>query len=251
MEPVIPFFSIGCFLPIVILIVLGLFVFTVYMLFGGGKKLKVRRRDQTSPQFLREKVPTLVQWNLEQALSDLSSLCVCTGESSGLGGGWSHYPGTVRSLNDWRNAWLAYTVNTDKREGNIVMHSSANKLLVNVSRGRLPRGMRYAEFSIDGQTIGGMNIETRELFDERGRSVGKMRGGKTIIMTGMTNYVTVEIHGREIAQMNTEVYSRLERLGSMPPVFRIYGHQLSEYEQWWLVALHGISLYRDSLTSSV
>jgi hypothetical protein len=252
LESLFPVISLSCVIPAILtLIVLGLFVFTVYMLFGGGNKLKVKLRDVTSQRFLREKIPNLLPWNPTQALFDMSSLCVRTGESSGLGGGWNHCRGTVQSLNNRREAWLAYTVNTHKQEGNVVMHTSTNKLLVNVSRKSLTRNMRYAEITIDGQTLGSMNIETRELFDSVGRSLGRIKGGRTIIMQGMTNYVSVEINGREIAQMNTEPYSWFERLGPMPPALRIIDNQLSPDEEWWLVGLMAIALYRDCLSPFV
>jgi hypothetical protein len=248
----LPFFNLGCgFLPLLILIILGLFGFTGYLLFGGLNKLKTKRRDETSHRFLQEKTPTLLPWQSTKALTDMSSLCVRTGESSGLGGGWSHCRGTVRSLNNWRDAWLAYTVNTHQREGTVDVHTSANTLLVTVSKRRMSRGIRYAEIKLDGRTLGGVNIDTRDLFDEIGRPLGKMTGGHTIIMGGMTNYVTVEIDGHEVAQMNTEVFSRLERLGPMPPVFRYLDPQLSADEEWWLVALLAIALYRDCISPSV
>ena len=87
------------------------------------------------------------------------------------------------------------------------MHTSINKLLIKVTRDSGSRGMRYAEIYIDGRILGGVNIETRELFDDINRLLGNMIGGSSIIMQGMTNYVTVEIHGREIAKMNTEPFS--------------------------------------------
>jgi hypothetical protein len=245
-------FNLSCFiLPILILIVLGLFVFTVYMLFGGGNKLRIKRRDETSHRFLQEKTPTLLPWQISRALTDMSSLCDRTGESSSLGGGWSHCRGTVQSLNNQRDAWLVYTVNTQQREGTVDVHTSANKLLVTVSRGLKPRGTRYAEIKLDGHTLGGVNIDTKDLYDEIGRPLGKMTGGHKIIMGGMTNFVTVIIEGREIAQMNTEMFSRFERLGPTPPVFRYLDSQLSAEEEWWLVALLAIALYRDCLSPSV
>lgn len=239
------------FLPILLLVILGLLVFTVYMLIGGGNKLKIKRRDVTSHSFLQEKTPSLLPWQLPEAIADMSSLCVRTGESSSLGGGWSHSRGTVRSLKNWRKAWLAYTVNTHRRDGTVEMHTSDNKLFITVSKERLPRGMRYAEIKLDNSTLGGVNIDNRDLFDNVGRPLGKMTGGHTIIMGGMTNYVTVEIDGREIAQMNTEMFSIFERIGPMPPVFRYIDHPLSTGDEWWLVALLGIGLYRDSLSPSV
>jgi hypothetical protein len=252
LEPMIPVIILRCIFPVILtFIVLGLFLFTLYMVFGGGDKLKIKLRDETSQRFLQEKIPTLISWNPTQALFDMSSLCVRTGESSGLGGGWSHCRGTVQSLKNRREAWLAYTVNTHRQEGNVVLHTSTNQILVTVNRKRLSRGMRYAEIIIDGQSLGSMNIETRELFDNRGRSLGRTIGGRTIIMQGMTNYVSVEINGREIAQMNTEPFSWFERLGPMPSVFRIKDNQLIPEEEWWLVGLLAIALYRDCLSSSV
>ena len=248
----IPFFSPGIiFATVLTLVVMGLLVFTLYMLSGGGNKLKVKRRDETSRQFLQEKKPALLSWKGVEALSDLSSLCVRRGESSGLGGGWSHCRGTVQSLTNHGKAWLAYTVNTHRRLGTVEVHTSTNKLLVNVTGDRLKRGMRYAEITVDGQALGGMRIETRELFNDLRIPIGKMRGGRTIIMRGMTNYVGVEIHNREIAQINTEPYSWFERLGPMPPAFRLRMLQLTPDEEWWLVGLLAVALYRDCLFSSV
>ena len=99
------------------------------------------------------------------------------------------------------------------------MHTSDNKLVVNVTGDRLQSGVRHAEILVDGQAFGSMNIETRELFNEMGIPIGRVMGGRRIIMQGMTNFVSVEIYGREIANMNTELYSWFNRLGSMPPPF--------------------------------
>jgi hypothetical protein len=244
------FFGPICLLPI-ILIVLGLFVFTVYMLFGGADKLRGRLRDDTSQRFLHEKIPALLPWNPSQALPDMSSLCVRTGESSGLGGGWSHCRGTVQSLKNSRAAWLAYTVNTRKQEGQVVLHTSRDQMLIEVSRGELPSGMRLARVEINGRALGSINIDSREFFDEIGRPLGRMTGGRGIIMGGMTNYVAVEMQGRVIAEMNTEMFSRFERLGPMPPAFKLDEPRLSPEEAWWLVALLAVALYRDCLSPSV
>jgi hypothetical protein len=66
----------------------------------------------------------------------------------------------VQSLINRRDAWLAYTVNTHKQEGNVVMHTSTNELLIKVSKDSLSYGMRHAEITIDDQALGRMNIET-------------------------------------------------------------------------------------------
>ena len=91
-------------LPIpLILIVIVLVIFTLYMVLGGGSRLKDKRRYETSSRFLEEKAPELLPWNPATALHDLSSLCVRTGESSGIGG-WSHCRGTMQSLSRRRDA---------------------------------------------------------------------------------------------------------------------------------------------------
>lgn len=243
--------SISLFLPfLLILIVMGLIGFMAYMALGGGKRLKVKRRDETSQRFLREKIPTLLPWEPAKALRDLSSLCVRTGESSGIGP-WSHCRGTVRSLNKRREAWLAFTINTQNKEGSIFVHTSANELIVNVRRGLQPEDGRQAEIIIDGRILGRYNFKTRAFFDEIGKPVGRLKGGKMIIMQGMSNYVTVKIHGADIALMNTQPFSWFERILPMPPVFKINRRNLTANEEWWLIALFAIALYRDCLTTSV
>ena len=238
-------------LPIpLIMVVVVLIIFTIYMVLGGGNRLKNKRRDETSPRFLGEKTPILLAWEPVKALQDLSSLCVRTGESSGIGN-WSHCRGTMQSLSRRRDAWLAFTVNTYKREGSIVVRTSMNTLIVKVSRDSLPGGRRQAEVMIDGLVFGRMNIETREFFDQAGQRVGRLTGGKTIIMQGMTNYVTVEMHGQDIAEMNTEPFSWFERIMPIPPVFKLYRHHLTADEGWWLIALFALALYRDCLNTSV
>lgn len=238
-------------LPIpLIMVVVVLVIFTIYMVLGGGSRLKDKRQDETSPRFMEEKVPGLLPWEPTKALQDLSSLCVRTGESSGIGG-WSHYRGTMQSLNKRRDAWLAFTVNTQKREGSIVVRTSMNTLIVKISNDSLPGGRRQAEVMIDGRILGRMNPDTREFFDEAGGLIGMLKGGKTIIMQGMTNYVTVVMHGVDIAQMNTEPFSWFERILPIPPVFKIYRQALSADEEWWLIALLAVAIYRDCLTTSV
>ena len=244
-------YHISLILPCLItLIVIGLIGFTAYMLFGGNQKLKVKRHDETSQRFLQEKAPALLPWEPAKALRDLSSLCVRTAESSGIGP-WSHCRGSVRSLSNRRASWLAFSVNTQNREGSIVVHTSANEIMVNVRRKLPPEDKRQAEILIDSRILGYYNLNTREFFDEIGRPIGRITGGKLIVMQGMSNYVTVEMHGSEIAQMNTEPFSWFERILPMPPVFKPYRLSLTAQEEWWLVALYAIALYRDCLTTSI
>jgi hypothetical protein len=57
--------------------------------------------------------------------------------------------------------------------------------------------------------------------------------------------------GGKSAQINTELLSLFERLGAMPPAFRINCCQLSTDKEWWLVPLQAITLYRDFHSPSV
>ena len=244
-------FSISLILPFFItLIVIGLIGFTAYMLFGGSQKLKVKRRDETSQRFLQEKTPTLLPWEPAKAIRDLSSLCVRRAESSAIGP-WSHWRGTVRSLSNRRASWLAFSVNTQNRDASIIVHTSANEIMINVSRELPPENKRRAKILIDSRIFGYYNLNTREFFDEIGRPIGRITGGKLIVMQGISNYVTVIMHGSEIAQMNTEPFSWLERILPMPPVFKPYRLSLSTQEEWWLIVLYAIALYRDCLISSI
>lgn len=250
LETLIEFYNLrGVFLLFLSLIVIGLFLFSVYMLFVGGNRMKVKLHDQTSRDFLREKTPTLLPWHTEQALSDISSLCVHTGVFSRLGGRWSHGRGTIQSLKNWRDAWLAYAINTHEHGGSVVMHTSTNRIDIKVEGENPPQRLKKAKITVDNRVLGSMNIETRELFDELGQPLGRVKGGSAIIIRGMSNYVTVEIRGKEIAQINTEPYRLLERIGPMPPAFRIYETRLSTDNKWWLIALYAIALYRDFLIS--
>jgi hypothetical protein len=142
-------------------------------------------------------------------------------------------------------------VNTQKREGSVVLHTSANEIIVTVRRGVPPNNSRHAEILIDGQYFGKMNLDTRVFFDEVGKPIGKLKGGRMIVMQGMSNYVTVEIHGADIAEMNTQPFDWFARLLPMPPVFKINRRNLTENEQWWLIALFATALYRDCLAFSV
>lgn len=128
-------FSITLVLPfLLIFVVMGLICFTALYDFRRWEKLKVKRRDETSRSFLQNKIPSLLPWEPSKALCDLSSLCVRIAESSAISP-WSHCRGTARSLRSWHDSWLAFTVNTQKREGSIVLHTSANEIIVTVRRG--------------------------------------------------------------------------------------------------------------------
>jgi hypothetical protein len=244
-------FSISLLLPgFITLIVIGLIGFTAYMLFGGNEKLKVKRRDETSQRFLQEKTPTLLPWEPAKALRDLSSLCVRTAESSAIGP-WSHCRGTVRSLSNRRASWLAFTVNRQNRDGSIVVHTSASEIMITVHRAFTSEDKRQAEILIDNRVLGYYNLNTREFFDETGKPIGRITGGKLILMQGISNYVTVKMRGSEIAQMNTQPFSWFEGILPMPPVFKPYRHNLTTQEQWWLVALYAIALYRNCLSSNI
>lgn len=243
--------SITLILPFLLtLVVMGLICFRAYMIFGGGKKLKLTRRHVTTRNFLQNKIPSLLPWEPSKALRDLSSLCVRTVESSAIGP-WCHCRGIVQSLSSRRDSWLAFTVNTQKREGSIVLHTSANEIIVNIHRGVPPNNSRQVEIRIDGQCLGKMNLDTRVFFDEVGKPIGKLKGGRMNVMQEMSNYVTVEIHGADTAEMNTQPFDWFARLLPMPPVFKINRGSLTEKEQGWLIALFATTLYRDCLTSSV
>ena len=229
---------------------MGLIGFTAYMVFGGGKKLKIKRRDETSQFFLQKKTSALLPWEASKALRDLSSLCVRTAESSAIGP-WSHCRGTVQSLTSRRDSWLAFTVNSQNREGSIVLHTSVNEIIVNVRRVGPPDNSQQAEIRIDNQFLGRMNLDTKVFFDKAGKPIGKLKGGKMIIMQGMSNYVTVEMNGADIAEMNTQPFNWFDRLIQMPPIFKLYRRSLTTNEEWWLLALYATSLYRDCLTGSV
>jgi len=227
-------------------------MFVVYMVLGGAGRLMDRLRDETGPRFLRETVPTLLPWEPSRALRDMSSLVRRQRSSSGLGGGRAHARGTVQSLSNRRDAWLAYTVNTHRRLGTVTLHTSANTLLIEIARDEsLPRGGRRASITVDGKPLGSVNLETSELFDAQRRPLGQLAAGRTLIMQGMTDYRTVEMGGRALAEINDEPLGPLDRPGPMPPAFRIHAPQLSADEQWWLVALLGLALYSDCLSPDV
>lgn len=208
-------------------------------------------RDDRSPSFLQKTTPTLLLWDPARALPDMSSLCLSRKVGSGLGGGRSHCRGTVQSLRNWREAWLAYTVNTQARYGSIELHTSSNRLLVDVRRDAGARGRREAFITIDGKPLGSMRLESRKLLDRQSQPIGCLTGGRTFLMQGMTDYRTLEMGGREIAEINDEPLARLERLGPTPPAFRIHQPRLSPDEEWWLVALLAIAIYANCLSSDV
>jgi hypothetical protein len=245
------YFNNNSILPcLIILMVIGLFGFTVYMMFGGGKRLKIKRRDETSQHFLIEKIPALLPWEPGKSLYDLSSLCVRTAQSSAIGF-WSHCRGTVRSLSNRRASWLAFAVNTQNRAGSIIVHSSAYEITVNVRRGLPPEDRRQAEIRINGKIFGNYDLKTREFFNETGKPIGRLKGGKLILMQGMSNYVTVEMYGAEITEMNTQPFSWFDRILPMPPVFKPIRISLTAQEECWLLAIYAIQLYRDCCTTSV
>lgn len=239
-------------LPIILTtFVLGLIGFTIYMVLGGAGRLMDRLRDEVGPQFLRETVPTLLPWELSQALPDMSSLCRSRRSGSGLGGGRSHCRGTMHSLSNHGKAWLAYVVNTHRRYGTVELYTSKNRLLVDVRGDPSRRGYRVADITVDRDRLGSVRLEDGELYDAAGRPLGCMRGGRIMLMQGMVNYRTVDLRGRAIAEINTEPLGPLDRPGPMPPAFRMHLPEQSVDEQWWLVGLLAIALYSDCITSDV
>jgi hypothetical protein len=241
----------GFFPLLLIVVVLALVVFTAYLVFGGADRMMDRMRDEVGPRFLQEAIPNLLPWEPERALPDMSSLCKRRGQSSGLGGGRSYARGTVQSLDDRGSAWLAFTVDTQRREGVVKMHTSANAMEVHIRRDQAHWVGRQALITVDGRPLGSMGLEDSELYDVDGRPLGRVSGGAKLIMQGMTDYRTLEIDGEPVADINHEPLSPLERLGPMPAAFIIYKRDLSEDERWWLVALFAIALYSDSLSGDV
>jgi hypothetical protein len=241
----------GVFPLLLIVVVLALVVFTIYLISGGANRMMDRMRDEVGPRFLEETIPTLLTWEPQRALPDVSSLCKRRGQSSGLGGGRSYARGTVQSLENRGSAWLAFTVDTQQREGVVKMHTSANAMEVHIRRDSAHWAGRQALITIDGRPLGSFSLKSSELYGVDGQPLGRLSGGAKLIMQGMTDYRTLEIDGDPVADINYEPLSPLERLGPMPAAFVIYKKELSEQEEWWLVALFAIALYSDSLSGEV
>lgn len=243
--------ALGVFPLLLIVVVLALVAFAVYLVFGGADRMMDRMRDQVGPQFLEDTIPSLLPWEPQRALSDISSLCRRRGQSSALGGGRSYARGTVQSLEDRGSAWLAFTVDTQRREGVVKMHTSANAMEVHIRRDPSRWVGRQALITVDGRPLGSVGLEDSEPYDVDGRRLGRISGGTKLIMQGMTDYRTLEMDGEAVADINHEPLSPLERLGPMPAAFIIYKKDLSEDEEWWLVALFAIAVYSDSLSGGV
>jgi hypothetical protein len=235
---------------LLILVVLGLVVFVGYMVFGGSGRMKDRLRDEVGPQYLRETITTLLPWDSTRAIADIASRVKGRKTSSGLGP-WSHSRGTVQSLNNARDAWLAYTVDTQRRLGRVSLHTSSHRIIIDVRSAANDRGRREALITIDGRALGSVLIDRDDVLDAHRQPLGHLSRGRTLIMQGMTNYRTLTIGGRNIAEVNFEPLGPLDRPGPPPPAFRVHQPALSHDEQWWLVALLGIALYKESLSSDV
>jgi hypothetical protein len=231
--------------------VLGLALFTIYLVLGGAARLMDRLRDEVGPRFLEEKTPTLLDWDWSRALEDLSSLTRRRGQSSGLQGGRSHLRGTVQSLDRRRDAWMAYTVDTQRRNGMVKIRTSASSMDIHIRQVGGPLPGRHAMVVMDEVPMGSYSFETREIFTPRGQRLGQLAGGLRILTQGMTNYRELELGGQVVAEINFEPFSPLEHLGPMPPFFRPRLQRLSQDEQWWLLAMLGIALYEDSLSPDI
>ena len=237
------------FFPVLVFLVLAMFLFAGYLLLGGAGRIMDRLRDETGPRFLENAIPTLLLWNPSRAFPDMSSLCRRTRHSSGLGGGRSHSRGTVQSLRNGREAWLAFAVNTRSRLGCLAIYTTENKLEFHVKAKDGRGGGRHALIVADGEPFGMMDLGTRELLDPQGRPVGRLTGGLSIRMGGMPSYQVLNLGGEDLAGVNQEPLSPLTRLGPMPPAFQLYRTDLTEKEQWWLLASFAAGLYQDSLSS--
>jgi hypothetical protein len=242
-----PFHALFPFLLTVL--VLGLVFFTAYMVLGGARRLMDKLRDEVGPRFLREKTPTLLRWEWTRALQDLSSLTRRRGQSTGLQGGRSHRRGTMQSLADRHEAWLAYTVDRQRRAGIVKIHTSDNTMEIHVRHGGGTFPGRHAMVVADGAPLGSYNFETREIFGPDGRGLGRITGGLRILTQGIPDYHVLELEGREVVAVNFEPFSPLERLGPMPAVFLLRLPKISRNEEWWLLATLGIALFEESLSS--
>ncbi len=213
----------------------------IYLMLGGAGKRMRRVREEISPRFLRGTVSSLLPWSPQHGLADLSSLCRGQAEMSALGGTTYHARGTMQSQSQSAMAWLAYTVNIRRRQGTVILHTSANELVAEVDTER----DRTATVRVDGRPFGTVRMRTGEMADLLGRPVGRLSRGKAVTIYGMTNYRDVELNGRRVAEINGNLLHLGQRLGPSPPAFRLHDADLSCEEVWWLLALLALELYFD------
>jgi hypothetical protein len=230
----------SAFPAILSLIVIGLFVFTVYMVLGGAGKRYVKLKNKVSPEFLNYSRLFLLRWDKKQALIDISSEIRRTTESSFFGGNWSHAEGTIRSLNDSDNKWLVFTLNLRNGKGKIDLHTSSRRFSLEYED-------RLGTFRVDGKIFGFINSDNVLMTTDQ-LSIGRFHSIRTFTPMGLDLVTPIEIGGRKVAEVNY-LTDFGDRLWKAPALADEMVADISNNEIIWIIAVIAVRLYSHCKTS--
>jgi hypothetical protein len=211
------------------------------MIFGGAAK-RYEKLKKTSSDFLRDSHSSLLKWDAKHAFLDMSSEIRRVTEDSLVGGKWSHAKGTIRSLKNRGNKWLAFTLNIRNGNGQIDLHSSSNHF-------SLEYVDRLGTFRVDGAIFGYIDTDG-EIMNTDQLPIGRVRYRRSFTPMGLSHITPVDIDGRTIA----EIYYLTDfgdRLWKAPALVQGIVIDMSNDETIWIIAVIAMRLYSHCRTSKV
>lgn len=212
---------------------IGLFIFTIYLILGSGKRYE-RLKNEISPEFLNYTRLGLLHWEEKKALLDMSSEVRRTTVSSFFGGNWSHAKGTIRSLNDSGEKWLVFTLNLYGRKGKLDLHTSSMRFLLEYEN-------CLGKFLVDGQVFGFINT-ANDLMNQDQQVIGRIHSMRKFTPMGLGVITPVEIYGRTVAEIHY-LSDFGDRLWKAPGLVSGMTQDISNVETIWIVAVIATRLY--------
>jgi hypothetical protein len=217
-----------------------LFVFSLYMIFGGAAKRYRKLESNVSPEFLRDSRYSLLAWNAKQAFSDMSSELKRRTESSAVGGRWAHSRGTIRSLSDRGDKWLAFVLNLRGGQGRIDLQTTAGSF-------SLEHAGRLGTFRVDGSVLGHINTDS-EILDADRLPIGRVRYLRAFTPMGLSHTTPVDLGDRTIAKVHY-LSDFGDRIWKAPPLVQEAVADMSKEEALWIIAVIAMKLYSHCRTT--
>lgn len=241
MIPIQTYWTIfGVFPFILVLVVIALVIFSAYMIFGGAGIRYERLKNEIGPKFIRNTAPSLQIWDPMRAFSDMSSELWRTTELSFFGGRWSHARGTIRSLNNRTDKWIAFVLCIRGHGGQIDLRTFSSDL-----------SLEYADnlgiFRIAVTLKGYINTRS-EILDQSGQLIGHIRYHPANTPMGRGNNTTLETDGKEIAKISC-LSDLGDRLWKAPPLVQETSQNISSNEADWVLAVIAMRLYSHCRTT--
>lgn len=241
MIPIQTYWTIfGVFPFVLVLAVIALVIFFAYMIFGGAAIRYERLKNKIGPRFIRNIAPSLQIWEPMRAFSDMSSELWRTTEVSFFGGRWSHARGTICSLNNRGDKWVAFVLGLRGDGGQIDLRTSSGDF-----------SLEYADnlgtFRMAGKLKGYFNTSS-EVLDQNGRPIGHIRYQPANTPMGRGYNTSLEIDGKIIAKISY-LSDFGDRLWKAPSLVQEMSQNISSDEADWVLAVIAMRLYSHCRTT--